>query len=366
MWPHSEAVADALNKSCSVQFRVSATTPTMGTLGNLQIVSGNVEVTSTQIVRRTCTLNLDPTLWPATVYDPFSPVTSEIFVEYGVGVAGGFEWLPVFTGPVQKAQTTFSSGAVTIVAASREQQVIDDRLDAPQQTVLSATNVAEITRLIQETIPGATVINLTGSLAVAAQITVDRERWRDGVEKLADAVEAEVYCDPQGSFVIRNQPVLSGTPVLVIKTGEGGTLVDGHEELTRDKVYNRVIVEGIRSDGTPPVRAVVSDNDTSSPTYYGGQFGKKPRFYSSPLLTTTGQCTDTGEALLARVKGLQSTITLEQVPHPALEAGDLIEAQLPDGRRQLHIVDSFNLPLSPDGTQRISSRSFELPAESGG
>lgn len=365
MWPHSAAVADALTRSCSVQFRVSATTPTQGTLTNLPILGGSVSVTSNQIVRRSCELQLDPSLWPATVYDPFSPVSSEIFVEYGVGVGVGYEWLPVFTGPVQAAKTKFTASGVTIHAAGREQKVIDDRLDAPQQTVLNAKNVDEITRIIQESIPGATVVDLTGSPAVASQITVDRERWRDGIEKLADGIAAEVYADPTGAFVIRAQPVLSGNPVLVIRSGDNGILVDGDEELTRDKTYNRVVVEGIRSDGTPPVRSVVSDTDTSSPTYYGGPFGRKPRFYVSQLLTTTGQCTATGEALLARAKGMQSTISLEVVPHPALEAGDLIEAALPDGRRQLHIVDGFNLPLSPDGTQRISSRSFDLPPETG-
>lgn len=365
MWPHSDAVADALTKSCAVDFRVSATTPTQGTLTELEIVDGNISGTSTQIVRRTCTLELDPSKWPATVYDPFSPVGSEIFVEYGVRVATGYEWIPVFTGPVQTAKTRFTSGGVTIVAASREQRVIDDRLDAPQQTTFAATVVSEITRLIEESIPDAVVIDQTGSIDVAAQITVDRERWRDGIEKLADSIGAEVFADPLGQFVIRPQPTLFGNPVLVITTGKNGTLVDGNEELTRDRTYNRVVVEGLRSDGTPPVRAVVSDTDISSPTYYGGPFGRKPRFYVSQLLTTTQQCTDTGIALLARAKGMQSTITLENVPHPALEAGDLIEVQLPDGRRQLHIVDSFTLPLNVSGTQGISSRALELPAETG-
>lgn len=365
MWPHSAAVADALTRSCSIQVRVSASTPTQGTLSNLPIVGGEVRVTSRQSVRRQCELQVDPSLWPATVYDPFSPISSEIFVEYGVEVAGEYEWLPVFAGPVQRAQTRFTSSGVSITAAGREQKIIDDRLDAPQQTVLSATNIAEITRLIQESIPGVTVTNLTTSAAVAAQITVDRERWRDGVEKLADSISAEVYADPLGEFVIRPQPVLEGTAVLRISSGDDGVLVDGDEELTRETVYNRVVVDGIRSDGTPPVRAVVSDTDASSPTFYGGAFGKKPRFYVSQLLTTTGQCTDTGNALLARAKGIQSSISLDIVPHPALEAGDLIEVFLPDGRRQMHIIDSFNLPLGPEGTQRISSRSVELPPETG-
>lgn len=366
MWPVSAAAHAALTRSHTVDVRVSATTPTQGTITDLKILDGEVTVTSKQITRRSCWIEVDPALWPATVYDPLSPVSSEIFVEYGIVLPSGTEWVPVFTGPVQRASQGFTPGSVKVEAASRELRVAEDRLDAPASTVLNALVVAEITRLIQETIPGATIIDQTQSLTVAAQITVDRERWGDGVEKLADSIGAEVYADPLGRFVIRFQPALAGDPALLISAGEEGTLVAGSEELTRERTYNRVIAEGNRSDGTAPVRSVVSDTDTSSPTYYGGPFGKRPRFYSSPLLTTTGQCTTTATALLARAKGMQSTITLEHVPNPALEAGDLIEAGLPDGRRQLHIVDGFNLPLKPGPAQKISSRAAELPGETGG
>lgn len=366
MWPGiSAAVQDALTGPHNVSVRVSANTPTQGVLTDLPIIGGTVNVTSTQAVRRTCSIEVDPSLWPASVYDPLSPISCELFVEYGVRVAGSYQWIPVFTGPVQRARRKLASGSVPIDAAGRELKVAEDRMDAPSQTVLGALTVVEITRLIQESIPGVTVTNLTGSSTVAAQITVDRERWRDGVEKLADSIGAEVYADPMGNFIIRPQPVLEGTPVLVIKVGENGTLIDGDEELTRERTYNRVIAEGIRSDGTAPVRSVVSDTDPDSPTLYGGAFGKRPRFYSSPLLTTTGQCTTTATALLARATGLHSSITLEAIPHPGLDAGDLIEAHLPDGRRQLHIADSFNIPLKVGPAQRISSRSIELPAESG-
>lgn len=368
MWPMTAEVHAALQGPYSMSVRVSSTTATQGTITGLPIIDGAVTVSSTQTVRRTCTLEVDPALWPATVYDPLSPISSEITAEYGVRVRGEYEWIPVSTGPVQRARRKLGAGTVVIEASGRELRVIEDRLDAPAQTVSGATVIAEITRLIQESIPGVTVTNTTGSAAIAAQIMVDSERWRDGIEHLANSIGAEVYADPLGRFVIRAQPVLTGavSPVLVIAAGEEGTLVDGDEELTRERTYNRVIVEGMRSDGTPPVRAVVSDTDTTSPTYYGGPFGRRPRRYESPSLTTVGQCTATGEALLARVKGLQSTITLETVPHPGLEGGDIIQANLPDGRRQLHIVDGFNLPLKPGPTQRITSRSLELPPESGG
>jgi hypothetical protein len=367
MWPGiSAAVQDALTGPHSTTVRVSATTPTQGVLTGLEIIDGAVNVTSSSAVRRSCSIEVDPSKWPASVYDPLSPISSEILVEYGIRIGSAYEWIPVFTGPVQRAKRRLTAGSVGIEAAGRELRVAEDRMDAPASTVLGAHTVLEITRLIQESIPGVTVTDLTGSLTVAAQITIDRERWRDGVEKLADSLGAEVYADPLGNFVIRSQPVLDGTPVLVITAGEHGTLVDGEEELTRERTYNRVIVEGIRSDGTAPVRSVVSDVDPDSPTLYGGAFGKRPRFYSSPLLTTIPQCDTTAAALLARARGMQATITLEQIPHPGLEAGDLIQANLPDGRRQLHIVDGFNIPLKVGPVQRISSRSLDLPSESGG
>lgn len=368
MWPISAEAFAALQAPHTMSVRASSTTATQGTISDLPIHDGTIQVSSTQIVRRNCTLEINPALWPASVYDPLSPISSEITVDYGVLVRGGFEWIPVFTGPIQRAKRKFGTGLVTIEAAGREQRVVEDRMDAPAQTVAGATVVAEITRLIQESIPGATVIDTTGSSATAAQITIDLERWRDGVEVLANAIGAEVYADAAGRFIIRSQPVLSGaqSPVLIIAAGDEGTLVDGDEDLTREAVYNRVIVEGVRSDGTPPVRAVVSDTDTSSPTFYGGPFGRKPRRYVSPLLTTVGMCTTAGQALLARAKGMQSAIVLESVPHPGLEGGDIVQANLPDGRRQLHIVGAFNLPLKPGPVQRITSRSLELPPESGG
>jgi hypothetical protein len=365
MWANMSASAQAtVTGPHSVLVRVSATTTTRGTLTNLPIVDGEVTVSSGQINRRSCGLEVDPAYWPDDVFDPFSPVSSEIFIEYGVLVGVEWEWIPVFYGPVQKAGRPLSTGAVKVTAWSREAKVAENRMDAPAQTVSGATVVAEITRLIQESIPAVTVTDQTGSTAVAAQITIDRERWRDGVEKLADSIGAEVYADPIGGFIIRPQPLLAGDAVLTIQHGENGTLVDGSEELTRERVYNRVVVEGVRTDGTPPVRAVVDEPDNGSPTWYGGPFGKKPRFYTSQLLTTVPQCTATGDALLARVRGMQSTITLDQIPNPGLESGDLIEARLPDGRRQLHIVDGFNFPLKVGSAQRISSRSLELDPES--
>ncbi|WHT21026.1 DUF5047 domain-containing protein [Crossiella sp. CA-258035] len=361
----SVAATQTLPVSHGIAVRVSSKSPTQGTLYDVPVIDGVVSVDPGSQVRRTARLVLEPALWPVAPASHFSPISSRIFIEYGIQLPwGDLEWIPVFTGRVQTAKRS-NDGAVELTAADLSRLVAEDRLDSPGQTVTSATKVAEITRLIQETIPGQVVIDQTGSTAACPQIQIERERWSDGVEKIADSLGAEVFCDPLGRFVIRPQPTLDGPAVWGINCGDDGTLLELSEETTRERVYNRVIAMGQRSDDTPPVRAVVSDTDPESPTFYGGAFGKKPRFYSSPLLTTVAQCTDTATSILNRAKGIDGSISLDAVCNPALDSGDIVSVRYRDGSVGLHIIDALEIPLSINGVQRILTRTVELPGESG-
>ncbi len=134
------------------------------------------------------------------------------------------------------------------------------------------------------------------------------------------------------------------------------------EKTTRDLTYNKVVASGQRTDGTPPVWAAVADTDPLSPTFVGGPFGTKTRFTVSPLLTTTGQCTTAAAGLLARTTGMHGSVTLSLVTNPALDAGDVLLV-LDGGVSTAHIIDTVTIPLSAKDTQRVTSRSLELPPE---
>lgn len=370
MWGGFSARAQAvIGASHSVQVRGTAYGSSIGTMGNLPISGGSVTVDATSQVRRSATVVIaDPSLWPRNPTDALTPFGSELFVEYGVVIPGvGTEWVPLIRGVISEASRqrpyTASDGSVTLNLVDKSARVHEDRLDAPSQTVSGATTVVEIRRLIQETLPGVTVTDLTGSSQVASVLEIERERWRDGVEKLADSLGAEVYADQVGGFVIRYQPTLSNGSVWEIRSGDGGTLVTKSESLTRERVYNRVIASGQRTDGTAPVRAVVSDTATGSPTVYGGPFGRKPRFYSSPLLTTTGQCTTAATALLERAKGIQASVDLGMIVNPALDAGDVIRVY-DEGIWQSHIIDKLTIPLKVGSPMTIGTRSVDLGSES--
>jgi hypothetical protein len=367
MWLTSAAAANQLTTSHSMTVRATAYTATYGVVSDLPVITGSIIVDATSQTRRTGTVGIgDPGYWPGDPFAILSPLGSELGVEYGISLLSGtIEWIPIFRGPITDCarQRPVSSGAaLTVTVADRSSKVAEARFDQPTQTVVGATAVAEIRRLITEVLPGVTVTDLTGSTQVAAQLDIERERWADGIEKLADSIGAEVFADPLGNFVIRPQPVLTAPPVWVVATGEHGTLISIDEQQTRDHTYNRVIASGQRTDGTPPVWAAVSDTDPLSPTYVGGQFGVKTRFYSSPLLTTVPQCTSAATALLARTTGMQGKVSLTTLVNPALDAGDVLAGRV-EGTVSAHIIDTVPIPLSVGDTQQIATRSVELPAE---
>lgn len=369
MWePFSALAQETITRSHSITIRGTAYGATIGMLTDLPISGGVVTVDATSQVRRIATVSIGrPDLWPANPTDVLSPLGSELFLEYGVVLPGvGVEWVPLIRGVISDADrerpVVNSDGSLTLSLDDRSSKVAEDRLDAPAQTAAGATTVAEIRRLIQESLPDVAVTDLTGSTQIAPTLDIERERWADGIEKLADSIAAEVYVDPQGDFVIRPQPQITDPSVWEVRSGRGGILVAKKEKLTREKVFNKVVAFGQRSDGTPPVRAAVADTDPTSPTFYGGAFGRKPRFYTSPLLTTTQQCIDAATALLARVQGMQASVELQAIVNPALDAGDVITVR-DAGKVQQHIIDRLTIPLKLGQAQQLTTRSLDLPPE---
>lgn len=364
MWDLSFEAEQQIRRSHSRLIRATAYGPA-GTLTNLPVSGGSVVVDAGDQVRRTATVSIaDPALWPADPLDVLSPWGAELQLDYGIVIPGRATWwVPLIRGVVADADrsrpVTSGDGAVMLKLSDRSIRIAEDRFDAPVQTVSGATVVGEITRLIQQTLPTATVVDYTGSTQVAPVMEIERERWADGIEKLADSIGAEVFCDPVGTFVIRPQPKLTDAVVWDISSGRRGILVAKRDRRSREKVYNRVVADGVRTDGTPPVRSVVSDTDPLSPTRYGGPFGKKPRHYASPLLTTVGQCTAAATSILERSKGAGATVTLEAIVNPALDSGDVIRVT-DDGMRQTHIVDRLEVPLGVRSAQPIATRSLDV------
>lgn len=367
MWTISSAARETLRASHSITARCRAYTTDGREIDYVPIKQATVTSDAKSQVRRTASLVVsDPKLWPYTGTGALSPLGSELALDFGIVVPGkGTEWVPMFRGPIQNVDGSGSGTAgLAVELADRSLSVADDRFDFPVQTQPGRTCVQEITRLIQESIPGVEVLDETGDTTLAPVLDIDRDRWGDGVEKLADAIGAECFADQVGRFRIRYQPRPTDTPVWVVDAGATGVLVKADVKLTREQVYNAVIATGERTDGTPAVCAKVVDDDNASPTYYGGPFGRKPRFWSSPLLTSNAQAAVSGAALLARVRGYAARVDVDAITNPALEAGDVVEVRLLDGTRQRHILDKVPIDTAPSAVQSLTTRSVDLPSES--
>lgn len=364
MWPLSAKAHFALAQSHTMTVRAIAYGP-FGTV-DIPIGGGTITSDATSQVRRTGTVTTDPRMWPVNPRSVLAPLGTEIQIDYGIVLPGGVtEWVPVIRGLLTEAsrrQPIGSDSALPLTVQDRSARVAEDRFTAPAQTVAGATAVTEIRRLIQDSLGASVpVTDYTGSVAVAAVLDIERERWTDGVEKLADSIAAEVFFDPQGNGVIRPQPTINDPVTWVVSSGDTGILLTREDKYTRDHGYNGVVASGQRSDGTAPATATVWDTDPTSPTYYLGGYGRKPRFYTSALLTTSGQCTATATAMLARVKGMAAQVAVTAVCNPALEAGDVILVRDTDtGDETRHILDKVTVPLSPKDTQTFETRSLDL------
>lgn len=368
MYPISAAARQVLRGSHGITARAMAYTAT-GVLPDLPLTGASVTVDGTSQVRRTGSATIaDPSLWPSSALSPLSPVGSELRIDFGIIIPGQDEpeWVPMIRGPIQSvADKLPSTDPITVKLSDRSAGVNQARLLSPGQTIAGRTYVQEITRLITEVQPAATVLDYTGDTTVCPVTEIEAERWKDGVEPLATAIGAEVYAAADGeTYIIRPQPTLSDPPVWVVDAGRGGVMISCDREVNRDGIYNAVTARGSTTDGTTPVSATVVDDDVASPTYYGGPFGQRVRYYVSPLLKTVEQCQAAAAALLARTKGYVATVKVEQLTNPALESGDVILVVMPDGTTQTHIIDSLPIDTSPGATQQLTTRSIDvLPSE---
>jgi hypothetical protein len=321
-------------------------------------------------VRRTLDLVIgDPSLVPTSASDILTPNGTELHVFQGFKYPDDtVERVPTIVARIDKPATAFG-GQVKVSAADRSRAVAEDQFITSSQSVAGATVVAEITRLIQSALSTATVTDLTGSATVCP-----RTSWEPGtskwaaVQELAVAIDADVAPGPDGTFWIRPQPDITDPPVLTMNIGESGQIVEGEEEWDREGVFNAVIARGERTDGSAPVSGSAYDLDAASPTYWNGSFGHRPKFYSSPLLTTISACNAAAATMLAKSITPARSISVECIPNPALDIGDVVSLIIPGAagsvdlsRSETHIVHAFTLPIGL-GLMSVTFRSSNDPS----
>lgn len=151
----------------------------------------------------------------------------------------------------------------------------------------------------------------------------------DAVQTLADALGGVAVVNSVGAWTI--VPDVVGDPVLELRLGERGTVIDVAADIDTETVYNRVF--GTFEDANRvPIYAEASV--TSGDLAVDGPYGENTRYYASDLVTTQEQADAAVASVLALSVGSQQyDVPIQCHINPLVEIGDV--ASLVDGDRTL-------------------------------
>lgn len=233
---------------------------------------------------------------------------------------------------------------VDVEALSLEQIVADYRLTTPYQAPAGATFASTLRSLLAAFGPVD-----TSALTDRALPSGFGEDWVEdrlaALRALATSWPAHIRFDDDGVAVAEPPRTVADVPDVEWVHGERSAYVTVGGSGLRDELYNAVVARGQKDDGTP-IQAMARDTDPASPTYYLGPFGRRPRFYESPLITTRDQAVSAAATVLARELRRSAVVVVTAPPDPRVELFDTAAVTLDDGRRYRGQIVELTLPLT--------------------
>jgi len=337
----------------------------------LPFIDGNVRATLNSRVARVLSISVDRSWFPLTAAGAFdtggllSPFGNRLRayrgITYGDGTTVSF---PVFHGRIEQVQMR-RTGDVAIGANDLAADVVDAQFETPQSSVPSNTISTEFKRLVRDALPDATfgTSDLTGTKIAPIAWQSDRAQ---ALDDMSATVSMLWYPLADGSFVQRLTPwtkpgqtaQLTLTDGTLLTPDTYGTIADWSITVSRTGVYNGVVFTSERQDGSPPVYATVRDTDKTSPTYYLGNFGKKPLLIQNQAALTQGQCRQAAQSALRAATAIsQEWDSVSIVPDASLELGDLVNMKA-DGAASVQAITGFTLPMRETGDMSLNLRAY--------
>lgn len=363
---------DALTRPHTVYNRVDVLDRDGDVLqAGLGFIDGSVRATLNSRVARVLSLTVDRSWFPLLssgqvdtggLLTPYgNRLRAFRGITYGDGTVVSF---PAFYGRIETVQMT-RAGSITVSANDLAADVVDAQFEAPEQSNPANTISEEFRRLILGALPDAAfgVSDLTGVKIAPIAWQNDRAQALDDMSATAAMLW---YPLADGSFVQRYTPWTNPgqSPQLTLSDGTGAVagqlnmIADWTITLSRSGVYNAVVFAAERQDGTKPVFATVRDADPNSPTFYLGNFGRKPLLIQNQSALTQSQCRLAAESALNAATAITQTWDpVSIVADASLELGDLITMNA-EGASSQQVISGFTLPLRETGDMSLSLRAY--------
>lgn len=334
---------------------------------DLSSSDGSVSADRGAITRRTFTATLDPRQIPTSVTDRITPYGSQLKVWRGIQYNDfAVEEYPVFFGRIDSID--FSRDTFKVTCSDMASQVADTRFESPRTATRGAQITSQMRDLILEAVPGATInITANSTATITTPAVWDRERT-EALDNLGFSIGAEWYAMADQSWAISALPasVPSGAASWIIDSGDTGVTISRATNLDRSTVFNAVVVNGEPADQGTPAYGVARDTNASSPTVWGGAFGKVPTFFSSQFVSTNAQAVTTAQSLLGQVIAGTRSVNIECVPNPKVALADVVMVfNDQKGFDGLYYVQSFALPINPGSAMSIVCHTALDPSVNG-
>lgn len=337
----------------------------------LPFIDGSVRATLNSRVARVLSLTVDRSWFPLAangsidtggLLTPFgNRLRAYRGITYGDGSTVSF---PAFYGRIEQVQMS-RSGQVALSANDLAADVVDAQFETPQSSIPANTISTEFRRLVRGALADATFGTSDLTATKIPPLTWQNDRAQ-ALDDMSVTVSMLWYPLADGSFVQRlvpwTKPGQTAQIVLADGTnaapGVNNAVADWTITVSRSGVYNSVVFASERQDGTAPVHAIVQDLAATSPTYYLGNFGRKPLLIQNQAAMTQSQC------LLAAQSALKAATAITQVwdpvsivPDASLELGDLVSLQA-EGAASTQAIVGFTLPLRETGDMSLSLRAY--------
>ncbi|MFC9429245.1 phage tail protein [Streptomyces sp. NPDC056987] len=302
--------------------------------------------------------------------DGINPISTNVRLWQGIQPARSRPvWIPAGRYTVDRPKRTRTG--ITVELGGLEDEIRAAAFPTTR-TIGPDPARALVTELVGEALPGIPVAWRPGvdPDVQVPQLVATEDRWavlssgRDeagAATGIAAALAGEIWADARGVITLGPVPTLADPAVWRIGRGPGGVLVEPQPQASADGLANLWVVTGDAGTGAPAIGPVYAwDDDPASLTYAGPDPVNDPgapqrlgllrvrlrvQRYASSLITSIGQAEEIARAKLADSLGVQSTLSLTAVCNPALEAGDVIEAEAELGVWERHLIDSLSYTL---------------------
>lgn len=382
-YPVSSTFRSALIVDHDVQSRIDVCDSSGAVLATLQPINGNVTIDIDRAIRREAgdVTVVDPTgtLNPDNIADVLSPLTgNELRLYRGIKYASGStEMIPLGVfGFTSVTVSQDGSGLTITIGGLQDRAARIGRAKYTKPYTISVATALEtvVAGLLQRgwaATPGVGNLPTTGVTIASRSYgnDGDSDPWNDAFN-LCDAKGYRLYFDVNGVVQMEAVGSLADITELVRYTTTVTPTASYNPMVTSisrtwdsENTYNGVIAVGEGSGLLIPVKAVIWDDDPSSPTYYLGDFGQRPRIYSNPNIYSKAEASVTAAAQLRKTLGVTETVSWSQIPDPSLDVGDGIYVVEPDTRvNNLYRVDRIDLGIGETDVMNVTARARRLSA----